>query len=141
MEGMSLGHFFAIHLILAGQSLNPDNELTLFIHDAVRFVSTFLIPISQRAPYVYISVLPFAPEKSLVARKFCPRFLNTLSITQGKPSHWSMVEFTAECHKDPVQHMVFSPDECTFASISFQTMYCKGTTLRTLRLLGRERVN
>jgi len=36
--------------MLAGQSLNPDNELTLFIHDAVRFVSTFLIPISQRAP-------------------------------------------------------------------------------------------
>jgi len=35
MEGMSSGHFFVTHLMLAGQSLNPDNELTLFIHDAV----------------------------------------------------------------------------------------------------------
>jgi len=59
---MSLGHFFATHLMLAGQFLNPDNELTLFIHDTVRFVSIFLIPISQRAPHVYISALPFAPQ-------------------------------------------------------------------------------
>jgi len=88
--------------MLAGQSLNPDHELTLFIHDAVRFVSTFFIPISQHAPHVYISALPFTPEQSLVARKFCPRFPNTLAVTQGKPSQWPMVEFTAEHHKDPV---------------------------------------
>jgi len=109
--------------MLAGQSLNSDNELTLFIHNAVRFVSIFLIPISQRAPHVYISALPFAPEESLVARKFCPRFPNTLAITQGKPSQWPTVEFTAEHHKDSVWHVVFSPDESTFASISPQTMY------------------
>jgi len=109
--------------MFSGQSLNPDNELTLFIHDAVQFVSTFLIPISQHAPHVYISALPFAPEESLVSRKFCPRFPNTLAVTQGKPSQWPMVEFTAEHHKDPVRHMVFSVDERTFASISLQTMY------------------
>jgi len=122
MEGVFPNHFFAIHLILTGQSLNPDNELTLFIHDALRFVSAFLIPISQRAPHVYISALPFAPEESLVARKFCPRFPNTLAITQGKHSQWPTVVFTAEHHKDRVRYMVFSPDESTFASISFQTM-------------------
>jgi len=109
--------------MLAGQSLNSDNELTLFIHDAVRFVSTFFIPISQRALHVYLSALPFAPEESLVARKFYPRFPNTLAITQGKPSQWPMVEFTAEHHKDRVLHLVFSLDESTFASISPQTMY------------------
>jgi len=109
--------------MLAGQSLNTDNELTLFIHDAVRFVSTFFIPISQCAPHVYISALPFAPEESLVSRKFCPRFPNTLAITQGKPSQWPMVEFTAEHHKDQVQCLVFSLDDSTFASISPQTMY------------------
>ena len=35
MEGMCLGHFYVIHLMLAGQSLNRDDELTLFIHDAL----------------------------------------------------------------------------------------------------------
>jgi len=109
--------------MLAGQSLNPDHELALFIHDALRFVSAFITPISQRAPHIYLSALPFAPEESYVVRKFCPRFPNTLAITQGKPSQWPMVMFTAEHHREYVRHMVFSPDERTFASISPQTMY------------------
>jgi len=109
--------------MLAGQSLNPDHELTLFINDALRFVSAFMIPISQRVPHVYLSALPFAPEQSHVAKKFCPRFPNTLAITQGKPSQWPMVVFTAEHHNTRVWHMVFSLDESTFASISSQTMY------------------
>ena len=123
MEGMSPGHFSVIHLILAGQSLNRDHELTSFINDALRFVSAFIIPISQRAPHVYLSALPFAPEQSHVARKFCPRVPNTLAITQGKPSQWPMVVFTAEHHNASVRDVVFSLDESTFASISSQTMY------------------
>jgi len=118
-----------IHLILAGQFLNRDHELTLFINDALRFVSAFFIPISQRAPHVYLSALPFAPEQSHVARKFCPRVPNTLAITQGKPSQWPMVVFTAEHHKYHVQRLVFSLDESTFASITSQTMYvCNSET-------------
>jgi len=120
---MSPSHFFVIHLILAGQSLNRDDELTLFVNDALRFVSAFFIPISQHAPHVYLSALPFTPEKSHVARKFCPRVPNTVAITQGKPSQWPMVVFTAEHHNAYVQHVVFSLDESTFASISSQTMY------------------
>jgi len=82
-----------------------------------------MIPISQRAPHVYLSALPFAPEQSHIAKKFCPRVPNTLAITQGKPSQWPMVVFTAEHHNTPVQHVVFSLDESTFASITSQTMY------------------
>jgi len=40
-------------------------------------------------------------------------------LAEGKPSQWPMVVFSAEHHKDRVRHMVFSPDESTFASISF----------------------
>jgi len=109
--------------MLAGQSLTRDHELTLFINDALRFVSAFIIPISQRAPHVYISALPFAPQQSHVAKKFCPRIPNTLVITQGKPSQWPMVIFTAEHHNAPVQCVIFSLDESTFASITSRTMY------------------
>ena len=123
MEGVFPGHFSAVHLMLAGQPLNPDNELTLFIHDALRFISAFIIPISQRAPHVYLSVLPFAPEQSRVARKFCPRFPNTFVVTEGRPSQWPMMVFTAEHHKDYVWKVVFSLDESTFASISWDAMY------------------
>ena len=122
MEGVSPSHLFVIYLMLAGQPLHSDNELTSFIHDALRFISAFIIPISQRAAHVYLSALPFAPEQSHVARKFCPRVPNTLAFTQGQPSQWPMVVFTAENHKDRVCDMVFSLDECTFASISNSNM-------------------
>ena len=127
MEGASLGHFSVLYLILAGQSLNVDNELTSFIHDALRFISTFIIPISQSAPHVYLSALPFAPDQSHVARRFRPRFPNTFVVTQGKPSQWPMAIFTAEHFKDRVDDIAFSLDESTFLCKSSDTVYICGS--------------
>ena len=107
--------------MLAGQSL--DNDLTLFIHDALHFIAAFIIPISQSAPHVYLSALPFAPEQSHVTRKFCSRFCNNLIATKGKPSQQPMVVFTAGHHKDRVHDMAFSPDESTFFSTSSSAVY------------------
>ena len=108
--------------MLAGKTLNRDHKLTMFIRDALRFISAFIIPISQCAPQIYVSSLSFAPKKSLVATKFRSRFPNTIVVTEGKPSQWPNTVFTAEHHKDGVRHLVFSPDESTFASISFGIM-------------------
>ena len=104
--------------MLAGQTLTLDQELTLFIRDALRFISAFIIPISQSAPHIYVSALSFAPEQSLIGKKFCSRLPNTVVVTEGKPNQWPMAVFTAEHHEDPVYHMAFSPNESTFASIS-----------------------
>jgi len=104
--------------MLAGQALSPDHELRLFIRDALRFISAFIIPISQSAPQIYVSSLSFFPEESLVAKQFRSRFPNTVMVTKGKPGQWPMAVFTAEHHKVLVRHMVFSPNESTFASIS-----------------------
>jgi len=112
-----------MHLMLAGQPLNPDNELTLFIHDALWFISAFIIPISQSAPHVYLSTLPFVPEQSHVARKFSSRFYNTFVVTEGKFSQWPMAIFTAEHHKSHVYNIAFSPDQSTFLSRSHSTVY------------------
>ena len=109
--------------MLAGQSPNPDNELTSFIHDALRFISAFIVPISQSAPHVYLSALSFAPEQSHVAKQFRPKFPNTFVVTQGKPSQWPMVVFTAEHLKDYVYDVAFSPDESTFLYRSLDTVY------------------
>ena len=108
--------------MLAGKTHNPDHKLTMFIRDALRFISAFIIPISQSAPHIYVSSLSFAPEQSLVGTKFRSRFPNTIVVTEGKPSQWPMTVFTAEHHKDWVRHLVFSPDESTFASISVRIM-------------------
>ena len=96
----------------------------MFIRDALRFISAFIVPISSSAPQIYLSALPFAPEHSLVAEIFCPRFPNTLTISDGRPSQWPMIVFVAEHHRDDVWCIVLSPDEKTFASISeHATMY------------------
>ena len=119
-------------LMVGGQTLDPDNELTSFIRDALRFISAFIVPISESAPHIYLSTLPFSPERSLVADKFCSRFPNTLKVIEGRPVQWPMTIFTAEHHNDSVECIVFSPDGKTFASISrraiyicnFETGYC-----------------
>ena len=114
MEGAFPTHFSATYLMLAGQSLNPHDDLTLFIRDVLRFISAFIVPISQSAPHVYLSALPFTPEESYVAREFCSRFPNTFVVTQGKLSQWSMAVFTVEHQKYSVEKIAFSPDESTF---------------------------
>ena len=135
MEGVSPGHFSETCLMLAGQSLNPDDDLKLFIHDALHFISAFMVPISQSAPHVYLSALPFAPEESHVARKFSSRFPNTFMVTEGKASQWPTVAFTAEHHKGAVWNVAFSPDESTFSSRSEDATYiCDSETGR--RILG-----
>jgi len=122
MEGTSLGHFSVLYLILAGQSLNPDDDLTSFIHDALRFISAFFVPISHSAPHLYLSALPFAPDQSRVARQFRSRFPNTFVVTQGKPSQWPTVVFTENHLKDPVYDMAFSLNESTFLYRSLDTV-------------------
>ena len=96
----------------------------MFIRDALRFISAFIVPISESAPQIYLSALPFAPKRSLVVEKFCPRFPNTLTISNGRPSQWPMIVFVAEHYNNCVSCIVLSPDEKTFASISDSaTMY------------------
>ena len=90
----------------------------MFIRDAVRFVSAFLVPISESIPQIYLSALPFTPKHSLVGEKFCPRFPNTLTISDGRPSQWPRNVFVAEHTKCGVKSIVLSPDEKIFALIS-----------------------
>ena len=92
--------------------------MSLFIRDALRFISAFIVPISESVPHVYLSALPFTPKHSIVGEKFRPRFPNTHTISDGRPSQWPMAIFVAEQHKDPVQCIALSPDEKTFVSIS-----------------------
>ena len=77
-----------------------------------------MTPISESAPHIYLSALPFAPEHSLVAKKFSSKFPNTLTVTEGRPAQWPFTIFTAEYDKYYVKCLVFSPDEKTFACIS-----------------------
>jgi len=88
-----------------------------------------MTPISKSAPHIYLSALPFAPEHSLVAKKFSSRFPNTLTVAEGRPAQWPFTIFTAEHDNCSVRYLVFSPDEKTFAFISDEKIYiCESET-------------
>ncbi|KAF5362431.1 hypothetical protein D9756_002757 [Leucocoprinus leucothites] len=102
-----------------------DGDLTEFIRDALRFVTAFTIPIIQSAPHIYLSALPFAPEQSLIAKYFLPRFPRLLTLTKGKPSHWSPCVFVSEPSvKSEISAITFSRDEKLFASGSWDGTIC-----------------
>ena len=71
----------SLPLTSTGWTLDPQNELILFIRDALRSISAFIILISRSAPRIYLSALPFSPECSLVDEKFRPRSPNTLTAS------------------------------------------------------------
>ena len=51
--------YHGIYLMLASRTLDPNNELTIFIHDTFHFVLAFITPISESASYIYLSALLF----------------------------------------------------------------------------------
>lgn len=84
--------------------------LAAFVKDADIFVSTFHYPISQSAPHIYISALPFTPLNSIVSKQFLPKYPHLLSVIAGKLSEWPTVPMTFDGHTDEVYSVACSPD-------------------------------
>ena len=60
-----------------------------FARDANQFIMTFFEPISESAPHIYISALPFAPQNSKISLHFKKYFSKTLKIEKGHMKHRS----------------------------------------------------
>ncbi|KAI0026866.1 WD40-repeat-containing domain protein, partial [Vararia minispora EC-137] len=84
------------------------NETTTAIQDAIRFVHRFAYPISQSAPHIYISALPFAPTESITQSHFTTRFSCTPKIS-GSSRNWSRVQAVIST-PSPVLTVACSPD-------------------------------
>jgi WD40 repeat protein len=78
--------------------------------DAIRFVAAFTVVISQSAPHLYLSAVPFAPEQSKVAQQFLPHFPQTFSVNMGKAVHWPAFWAVLEGHSGTVNSVSFSHD-------------------------------
>ncbi|KAJ3566622.1 hypothetical protein NP233_g6884 [Leucocoprinus birnbaumii] len=96
------------------QGWNPN--FVDFVHDTIRFVAAFSLPIARSAPHIYLSALPFAPTESRVAKYFLPRFLRTIVLTKGKPEVWPPTIFVTHHHREKITVITFSPDQKLFAS-------------------------
>ncbi|KAF9460309.1 WD40-repeat-containing domain protein [Collybia nuda] len=78
--------------------------------DAHKFVATFWPLINDSAPHIYLSALPFAPEKSLVAKNYLQKFRNIPVLTSGKRQDWPEIQNVLGGHKEAVFSVKFSSD-------------------------------
>ncbi|KZS87695.1 WD40 repeat-like protein, partial [Sistotremastrum niveocremeum HHB9708] len=85
-------------------------SLVDFGTDAEMFISNFAEVIARSPPHLYISVLPFAPEKSLVSQQYLSLFGNTIRAQSGKQQVWSEVIRSSAKHESPVLTVSFSPN-------------------------------
>ncbi len=78
----------------------------------MKFVSVFGPPISQSAPHIYLSALPFAPKNSLVAKQYLRLYPNskTLCLKTGKANRWPASISVFWGHNLAVNSVAFSQD-------------------------------
>ncbi|EDQ98896.1 uncharacterized protein LACBIDRAFT_398050 [Laccaria bicolor S238N-H82] len=68
------------------KALNP--SMSEFASDANQFIMTFFEPISEAAPHIYISALPFAPQNSKISLHFKKHLVKSLTIENGQMKQW-----------------------------------------------------
>src|SRR3954454_17204536 len=87
--------------------------------DGSRFAVTFQEVISRSAPHVYLSALPFAPERSLIAEHYLPRFSKTMSVRSERVRNWPRTILVLEGHHEGISSVAVSPDGKRIASGSY----------------------
>ena len=79
-----------------------------FASDAKQFIMTFFEPISESAPHIYISALPFSAQNSKISLHFMKYFAKTLKIEKGQMKYRS--ESCVLKIKGANRSVAYSPD-------------------------------
>lgn len=78
--------------------------------DMQRFLAAFASIISQSAPHIYISALPFAPRCLPLSKQYSKYYPQTLVVKRGGYNNWPAIQKVFVGHAGSVQSAVFSPD-------------------------------
>ncbi|KAI9507955.1 WD40-repeat-containing domain protein, partial [Russula earlei] len=82
-------------LLVAAEWLEAtDKDLSLLAADASRFSVTFADVISESAPHIYLSALPFAPSSSLVSKRYRDQFPRTIKVLREEGTKWPPLQFS-----------------------------------------------
>ncbi|RDB30116.1 Vegetative incompatibility protein HET-E-1 [Hypsizygus marmoreus] len=85
-------------------------DLKEFAIDASRFIAMFRIPISQSAPHIYLSAIPFAPIGTLVSKQYLHSCTKALKVTSDQSPEWPAVLHVLEGHTSVVNCLAYSSD-------------------------------
>jgi len=102
-----------IQAILSLEAYIPVNNspgLYIFIHDAKRFALYNRSVIEKVPLQLYCSALVFAPENSIVRRKFKGCIPDWIQLRPKVQAHWNAALQTLEGHTLSVTSVAFSPD-------------------------------
>ncbi|KIM93143.1 hypothetical protein OIDMADRAFT_184864 [Oidiodendron maius Zn] len=100
----------AILSLEAHVSVNDSPDLYTFIHDAERFALYNRSVIEKIPLQLYCSALVFAPENSIVQRKFKGYIPYWIQLKPKVQAHWNAARQTLEGHTSSVASVAFSPD-------------------------------
>ncbi|KAK7016171.1 WD40-repeat-containing domain protein [Favolaschia claudopus] len=95
-----------------------DQDLAFFAADGLRFIRTFFEPMSESAPHIYISALPFCPTRSPLRAQYHEQFPNTFSVSQGEQTTWPPILNVIQTHHAAVGAIVAMPNGKQVASAS-----------------------
>ncbi|OCH91560.1 hypothetical protein OBBRIDRAFT_519952 [Obba rivulosa] len=96
-------------------------NLVILARDAMKFVRYFAPAMSQSAPHIYLSALPFSPKMSTVANMYRREFGNTIRVSYGELTDWPAEQLVIRGHEDAVLSIAFSPDGQHIVSGSHDT--------------------
>ncbi|KAF7974592.1 hypothetical protein HWV62_11868 [Athelia sp. TMB] len=99
-------------------------ELTGVVKDGISFVNVFAPAISESAPHVYVSAVPFAPTNSLISKQYSPKYPCLLRLVSGRLNNWPSALKTIEGHTETVVSVSYSPDGKHIVSGSWDRSIC-----------------
>ncbi|PPQ99530.1 hypothetical protein CVT24_005320 [Panaeolus cyanescens] len=117
----------AINTVIDWCATGPSSQtrqLTAFLKDTLKFLAAFGGVISQSAPHIYLSALPFAPARSKVAKHFLPYYPGTLKLQSGQYNRWPRILAVIDEHERSVNAVAFSRDGKFVASGSGDRTVC-----------------
>ena len=93
-------------------------EASSFLYDAVRFILANRFVIEIAPLQIYCSAIVFAPEESIVRKKFISPIPKWITRSPQVQKDWGAALQTLEGHTDSVMAVTFSPDSKQVASAS-----------------------
>lgn len=90
-------------------------EIKALVEEATLFTSTFLVPIMESVPHIYLSCLPFIPASTQILKNHLD-YQGLAKVNSGQKSNWMNHVLIFEGHTEPVTCVAYAPEGQIIAS-------------------------